>query len=398
MQNEYRYQLEKSSKKQLCPDCGKRRFVPYIDKESGEYLPEQYGRCDRETNCAYHLNPYKSGYSKMIWEKENGRFSGNWQPMQQPKRKPRPKPKPIFYPNEITQRTLNADGYEQNVFIQNLLNWVKFPFEVSDIEKVISLYYLGTVCKGYRKGAITFPFIDKLENVRTIQVKQFDKDNHTKGTDFLHSLLKKHYNNQSKKLPEWLEAYEKQGKKVSCLFGEHLLNKYPLNPVALVEAPKTAIYGTLYYGFPEQYENFLWLGVYNLSSLNYEKCKSLHGRDVYLFPDLSKDGKAFKDWSSKAEQLENQMPGTYFSVSDLLEKNATEAEKIEGLDLADYLIKQDWREFRAQKEQPKAEDLAKPIYVKYEKDVSEKNILFFANEKECLLNAEIQESKDLWNI
>lgn len=349
MEYNYRYKLEKTSKKYICPDCGKRRFVYYVDTHTGEHLPEQYGRCDRETNCAYHLNPYKDGYSKMIWEKENGRFSGNWQPMQQLKRKPRPKPKPVFYPMEMMYKTLNPDGYGQNLFIQNLLNRIKYPFEVSDIEKVISFYYLGTVCKGYRKGAITFPFIDKDQNIRTIQVKQFDRQNRTVkgGTDFLHSILEKHFQQRKKPLPEWLAAYLKQDKRVSCLFGEHLLKQYPFNPIALVEAPKTAVYGTLYFGFPEQVENFLWLGVFNLSSLSFDKCKVLHGRDVYLFPDLSKTGQAFEQWSAKAKQYEKQMPGTKFIVSDLLEKNATEAQRIKNLDLADYLVKQDWRKFRA---------------------------------------------------
>ena len=62
------------------------------------------------------------------------------------------------------------NGYEQNRFIQNLINNIAFPFETKDIEKVISFYRLGTVKHGYRKGATTFPFIDLVGNVRAIQV------------------------------------------------------------------------------------------------------------------------------------------------------------------------------------------------------------------------------------
>ena len=83
--------------------------------------------------------------------------------------------------------------------------------------------------------------------------------------------------------------------KVSCLFGEHLLSKYQTNPIALVEAPKTAIIATLYFGFPDNPKNFLWLAVYNLSSLNIDKCKVLQGRKVFLLPDLN----AFDNWSQK---------------------------------------------------------------------------------------------------
>ena len=120
----------------------------------------------------------------------------------------------------------------------------------------------------------------------------------------------------------------------------------------MVEAPKTAVYGTLYFGFPEQPENLLWLAVYNLSSLNHEKCKALRGRDVVLFPDLSKDGKAFQHWSNKAKQFSELMPGTQFQVSDLLETLAPNKLKEDGADIADVIIKMDWRKFRPEKIEP----------------------------------------------
>ena len=345
MTKQHRYIFEKGSKKHLCPECNKRRFVRYIDIETGNALPVQYGRCDRESKCGYHLNPYTDGYAKMISEQEQGKNISNWNPYtSKPQKKQYVKPKPVFIPIKVFNDTLN--GYDKNVFIQNLLNRVAFPFEAQDIENVIALYNLGTVCNGYRTGAITFPFIDKNNNVRAIQVKQFDKANHTTGTDFLHSIIQKHYTRNKKPTPKWLEPYNNNEIKVSCLFGEHLLNKYPHNPIALVEAPKTAIYGALYFGSPKQAKDFIWLAVYNLSSLSLDKCKSLINRNVYLFPDLSKDGKAFELWSNKAKELERQIQGTRFIVSDFLEVNASETERIKGYDLADYLIKLDWREFK----------------------------------------------------
>lgn len=343
----YRYILEKGSKKHHCPECTKKRFVRYIDTETGDYLSERYGRCDRESKCGYHLNPYTDKYgiteSTEITVSKKLFF------------RRKPQPKTVFIPVEVFSST--RAGYEQNVFIKNLLLRVAFPFEVEDIEKVISLYHLGTVQNGYRAGAITFPFIDINGNVRAIQIKLFDEQNHTTGTDFLHSIIEKHHTRNNMPLPEWLEAYYENETKVSCLFGEHLLSKYPYNPVALVEAPKTAIYGTLYFGFPEQPTNLLWLAVYNLSSLNLNKCKALKGRNVYLFPDLSKDGKAFELWSNKATEIQKRLQGTYFHVSDLLEQLAPKQDKEQGKDIADYLIKQDWRLFRKQdiKETPQPE-------------------------------------------
>ncbi|MCD4697864.1 MAG: DUF6371 domain-containing protein [Bacteroidales bacterium] len=350
--NEYQYILEKGSKKYNCPECSKKTFVRYIDTETGDYLPDQYGRCDRESKCTYHLNPYEDEYVKMIWKQEQGQYSKNLKPY---KPNVKYKPEPVFIPVEVFKQTLS--GYEKNIFIQNLVNHIKYPFEILDIEKVISLYNLGTVQNGYRTGAITFPFIDKNNNIRTIQVKQFDKTNHTNGTDFLHSIIEKHHQKKNERLPDWFEAYQNNEIKVSCLFGEHLLSKYPYNPVALVEAPKTAVYGTLYFGLPETPETLIWLAVYNKSSFSFDKLKVLQGKDVFTFPDLSKDGNTFKEWETKAKEYESRLPGTRFIFSDLLEQLAPGRDKSEGNDLADYLIKQDWRLFRKHniQEQPQPE-------------------------------------------
>lgn len=348
MIGEHRYILEKKSKKHNCPECSKNRFVRYVDAETGDYLPGQYGRCDREVKCAYHLNPYLNGYAKTIKEQEGNSRAGipkYWKPQSNTKN-PQPLHKPVFIPDEVLKQTLQPERYEQNVFLQNLLTRISFPFEVKDIEKVISLYYLGSVSSGYRTGAVTFPFIDINGNIRAIQVKQFNKANHTTGTDFLHSIIEKHHTRYNKSLPKWLKTYLNQDKKVSCLFGEHLLQKHPHNPVALVEAPKTAVYGTLYFGFPEIIKNFIWLAVYNKSSFSFDKLKVLQGREIYTFPDLSINSITFKEWENKARDFEKRLPGTRFVFSNLLELLAPETDKYEGKDLADYLITLDWKLFR----------------------------------------------------
>lgn len=346
--NSYRFVLEKTSKKHRCPSCSKNRFVRYVDMETGACLPDHFGRCDREVSCAYHLNPYKDGYHKEIEHEKLSahgikrssmlRFQPEWKHSVNTSRS--------YIPRDVLKQTLS--GYEHNTFIQNLLHRHPYPFAAKDIEMAVSLYYLGTVCNGYMKGAITFPFIDSNGMVRTIQVKQFDQHNHTTATDFLHAMIARHHAKVNRPLPGWLQAYQKNEKKVSCLFGEHLLKKYVNNPVALVEAPKTAIYGSLYFGFPWESNSLLWLAVYNLSSLNLEKCQALKGRRVLLFPDLSKEGRAFDLWNKRAKELEETLSGTEFLMSDFLEKHAHSEGRLKGYDLADYLIKHDWRLFRSQ--------------------------------------------------
>lgn len=394
----HRYHFDKSSKKFRCPACQKKTFVLYVDTLTGNYLPEQYGKCDRESNCGFfQLPPPETKCLYVPFESISEKSEKAYQIKQgsiayylpkatvfeiqpagayvaeyflqsaastpnffqsdckyftpegkatavQVTPKKLEKSEQVFIPTKVFEQTLQPERYESNVFIQNLLSRVPYPVESSDLERVISLYYLGTIAKGEMKGAVSFPFIDRLGNVRAVQVKQFDETNHTVSTSWLHSIIAR----DAYTKPAWLEAYQRQDSKVSCLFGEHLLAMYPNNPIALVEAPKTAVYGALYFGLPESQTDWIWLAVYNLTSLNLEKCRVLEGRKVFLFPDLSKDGKAFNLWSSKALEIEAELRGTRFTVSDLLEREATEAERLAGLDLADYLIQQDWRKFRKQ--------------------------------------------------
>jgi hypothetical protein len=381
MNTEYRYILEKSSKKHICPNCGKKRFVRFIDTTTGDYLPEQYGRCDREANCPQqeYNNPYLDGYAKAVWEQEQGNRSelpNNWKP-QRKKAIPQPTPEPVFFHFETFKQTLQPERYEKNTFIQNLFYRVQFPFEVDEVTKVIQLYRLGTA----PNGATCFPFINKQGFVSAIQEKHFDHTNSTDKskkyhTSWAHTRLQ--YNDyKNKPLPEWLEAYLKQDKRVTCLFGEHLLSKYRSNPVALVEAPKTAVYGWLYFNKSDTFlKDAIWLAVGAKGWLNFEKAKVLQGRFVYVFPDLSKDGSTFKEWETKAKEYENRLPGTRFIFSDLLEQLAPQQDKEQGKDIADYLIKKDWRDFRKQpiQEQPPQPEPEK--VTKVTKVTHQQNIIF----------------------
>ena len=100
-------------------------------------------------------------------------------------------------------------------------------------------------------------------------------------------------------------------------------------------------------------------------------------RNVYLFPDLSKDGKAFELWSNKANDIQKRLQGTYFHVSDLLEQLAPQQDKEQGKDIADYLIKQDWRLFRKQESHSPNLNQLKPQPVKKVKNVKPYKKLFF---------------------
>jgi len=78
-----------------------------------------------------------------------------------------------------------------------------------------------------------------------------------------------------------------------------------------------------------------------LSNFNVEKCSVLAGHTVVLFPDLN----GFDKWNIKRKELSERIPNTRFEVSDLLENIATEQERNDGLDIADYLLRFDHKQF-----------------------------------------------------
>lgn len=294
----------------VCPGCGKKDvFVLYIDQATGEPLAATVGRCNRETNCGYNYKPkqYFEDNKHLLPEQ----IRVNWTP---PPQQP-PKP-PNYIDPEIFKTT--RTGYDQNNFVK----WLLTLFDETTTAGLISRYHLAT--SKYYPGAVVFWQIDQAGRIRTGKIMGYNattgrriKKPYNQFT-FAHKVLK-------------LEPFNLK----QCFFGEHVLKLEPLKPVALVESEKTAIVASVYR------PNFIWLAAGGLEQINIEKCKPLAGRKVVLFPDLG----GFEKWSQKAAELQKAMPGTVFSVSDLLENNATETECQSGLDLCDYLIKFDWRTF-----------------------------------------------------
>ncbi len=345
----FRFKLLKGSKKNFCPLCNKKTLVNYFDFYKKEVLPSKYGRCDREVKCNYHLNPYKDGYLSYQTNKnnivlknsiKNNNFSSNRQIEKSP----------FYFDLEVYKKALNPERFVENTFLKNLINLQKqSSFFIEELFKVVDIYKIGTVTRGNWKGAVTFPFIDLFGNIRTVQVKKFDNNNKTIATNKLDKVVISELKKVQKKTPEWLNKHVEYGDEYgyfTCLFGEHLIGLFPDNPIALVEAPKTAIYCSLYFGLPKKKEDFIFLAVYNKSSFSIDKIKVLERRKIFVFPDLSKNSNTFNEWQEKAKQFEKQLKNTRFIFSDLLEKYATDEDRENGLDIADYLIKQDWRLFR----------------------------------------------------
>jgi hypothetical protein len=291
-----------------CPTCQQRdkTFSLYIDTETGEPIHPTVGRCNRESNCGHHYTP------KQYFQDNNISFDKP-QPKAYKPRPVTPQQKPVsFIPVEVFKASLKA--HETNHFVQFLINL----FGVEVASQLVSRYFLAT--SKHWNGATVFWQIDTQGKVRTGKIMLYSP---TTGKRVKNLELPVYWVHKALKQPEF-ELRQ-------CLFGEHLLID-KTKPVAIVESEKTAVIASVY--LPQ----FIWVAVGSLTNLNAEKCSILKGRTVTLFPDLN----GFEKWSSKAKELSHL---AIFTVSDLLERKATEAEKKQGFDLADYLIKYDYKAF-----------------------------------------------------
>ncbi len=347
----YRYKLASNKVQKIdCPFCrAKKHWQRYIDTETGEVLPENIGKCDNSEKCGQWVTPKETGYSKTIWEQEKSSFY-EFSYKHRHNLESESKTEPHYFDLETYKKALNPERLEENTFFKNLIKLQnQSSFFLEELNKVVDIYKIGTVIRGNWKGAVTFPYIDLFGNIRTVQVKKFNESNNTTALSKLDKVIISELKKEQRQTPEWLKKHVEFGDAFgyfTCLFGEHLLGLFPKNPIALVEAPKTAIYCSLYFGLPKKKDDFIFLAVYNKSSLTFDKIKVLEGRKVFVFPDLSANGDTFKEWQKKSQQFEKQLKNTQFIFSDLLEKYASNEERGNGLDIADFLIKQDWRLFR----------------------------------------------------
>ena len=299
------YQLKKyAGRKDICPSCGQRSFTPYVD-EDGNSLDVNVGRCDRESKCGYHYAP------KQFFIEHPDISIEDWRDT-----KPRhinlnvPKKKLCFIPMELIDRSISAERNSAlQVFFKTHLNIA----DANLLDLSAEEYNVGLT----KEGATIFPQIDINGNCRTAKIMRYDSTtgHRLKGQagaiDWVHSRMKK-----SGDLPQDWELTQ-------CLFGEHLLTKHPEQPVAVVEAEKTAFICSAFC------PDFVWVATGGKSQLN-ERLNILKGRKIVVFPDV--DG--YDEWCQQIEQF----PNLDIQVSNLVESEATEEQRASQIDLADIII------------------------------------------------------------
>jgi len=308
-----------------CPGCKQREFTRYIDTTTGQHINSKVGLCNRVNSCGYHYTPSQYFHDNDI------SFDALPAAHLHPKPAPHPK-KPSFIPVEIFKQSLT--NHDKNHFIKYLLNL----FGVEITQQLIATYYIGTA----DNGRVIFWQIDTRGKIRTGKVMQYDPD-----TGKRDKTPNKH--------PGWVHNMIGQDKYElrQCLFGEHLLRD-KTKTVGIVESEKTAIIASVY--MPK----LIWVATGSLNNLNVSKCATLAGRKVILYPDLG----ATEKWSAKAKEIASF---TELKVSSLIERHATEEERQQGLDVADFLIRYDYHDFGKRKPEQvintPAPDMTKPVEV-----------------------------------
>lgn len=302
--NKYRYQLEdprltgRRKQKFTCPRCGRKHcFVRYVDtQDQCRYLDPSVGRCDHEQSCQYHYRPAEFFHDNP-WMETNWRHATITPP--------KPKPAPPLVPLD---KDLPAIYHSpRSTFWQWLTTSVapRLAITRQSLLQVYEDYCIGATIQ----GDVVFWQIDHEQRVRTGHIMQYAPDGHRRGrNNWIHSYLK-----QQGKLPEGFCLRQ-------CLYGMHLLSRYPGRRVCIVESEKTAVI------MAAAYPQHLWMATGGSSGLSAEKLRPLQGRRITVFPDSG----ILTKWTAVMKQT----TGIQYTVDTQMEAYPPNT------DLADLLLTQ----------------------------------------------------------
>ena len=289
----------------ICPECGKKELTFYIDTLKNEPIHPTVGRCNRESKCSYNYTPKQYFIDNNIVSEISPKQTIKTIQVQ-------PKAKEISYIDfEVVKRSFL--NYDNNNFVIFLIS----IFGESITKQLTEKYFIGT--SSHWHGATIFYQKDIFGKIRTGKVILYNSD--------LGKRIKKPYDHIT-----WLHCLLKleHFSLSQCLFGSHLLID-KTKPIAIVESEKTAIIASEY--LPQ----FIWLATGGKQNLRADLFQNIQNRKKVFFPDL----KCFDLWSEKAKILGFKN----YTISDLLELKATDTEKEQGFDLADYLLQFDFKSF-----------------------------------------------------
>ena len=315
----YKYHLEKyhPGSKKPCPQCGRKVcFTRYVDASGNHVFPKHVGRCDHEHSCGYHFTP-----SDYFRENPEESISLSRKHVITPKNLP------------VTIKEQFPSFIERNIMEQTLSHYAINPLYTflarcmgkEEADRLCSLYRIGTSRKW--GGSAVFWQVDCNGRVRTGKIMLYDA---TTGKRVKHPQPHVCWVHTEMRLRDYRLR--------QCFFGEHLLSLYPDWKVFVVESEKTAVIASHF--MPD----VLWVATGGKNGcFNERAISSLAGRDVVLMPDLG----ATQEWQARLPMLDKVCRSV--SVNDILETMATDEQRSQGLDIADFLLMEDTPQMILQK-------------------------------------------------
>lgn len=292
----YKYVLEKysgSKSRFNCPNCKRKEFTRYKNIETNEYLPYEYGICNRMIKCGYKKYPSQKINSNL--EEVN------------------------HIHLEIIEYLDKKILYEfENSNLKNpLFIFLKLYFDEIKVQQIFELYQVKTE-KYYENYLTVFPQLDQDFNLRTLKKMRYNSQTGKRNKSFF----------------QWYNPNKNNLKQ--CLFGLHILNEpiFLESKIVIVESEKTAILGMLYF------ENYLFLATGGMMNLTLERLEPLQGKEIILMPDLSPINakkSAFDYWKNKAVRIAKEV-NCSISISTLLEDLGSDSQKENQFDLGDFII------------------------------------------------------------
>lgn len=317
---DYVASLDRSGKKFECPNCGKRRFVRYVNNQTEEYLPIVFGKCDRIENCKYHNRPTKADLESVgMWPGEDGSISTPSQPL--------PEPEYFYHPSAHMLNTLG--NYEQNHLFKAIKQFKGMQQEA--LKEAFEAYKVGTVRDGKPlAGSPIMWRIDPQGRIVNSKIMKYNSEGHRikdqKGVSQITFTSPRRARKNKKEDP-------------GLFFGSHLLAKSE-KPVALAESEKTALICSMYL------PRYTWLAAGGKAHISPGGQKAqnafalLKHRPITLFPDLD----AYDAW--KAYAMAWRKKGYNIMISTMVEQYAYLLPGKDNTDLADILPLFDFRDFR----------------------------------------------------
>jgi hypothetical protein len=346
MEKEFRYGLihyrerKHSSLNRICPNCGKKEFVPFIDLLTGEAVDDtRCGVCERKINCGYSMSPsewaekYAPPREWLPWEQ--------WIALQRQREKEAEQIRRQLAQREAERKANSFKPYAETqppkvqAYLDRMAALCKqmhnpnntlmdYLYAIGPSKEKVDAAFHRYRIGSFGKRKVIYWQIDRCEMVRTGKIMDYGTDGHRKkdeGANWVHC-------------QDGTGLATKEQLAPQCLFGEHLIGELIANPpsdgkkprVGVLESEKSAIILSLLC------PDIIWLATGGMDNFKAEMLEVIKPFNVIVYPDAD----ALDIWSKKVEQFNRD--GYQFFIPDWYREKCTPEARARKMDIADMML------------------------------------------------------------